>query len=82
MKLFLLLSLLLLPVVGYSQTKAEVAGMLGQLKAKGIFTDEQIKQAEAELKKMDEKDFKKLMEIGKQKINDPEIQKKLKELQQ
>jgi hypothetical protein len=54
--------------------------MLGQLKAQGVFTEEQIEAAKAQLQSMDQKDMDKLIQAGKAQMDNPEIQKKLKEL--
>lgn len=82
MKYLLVLSMACFSSLSFSQSKAEVSGMLKQLKAKGVFSEEQVKAAEAQLNGMSESQFQGMIQKGKQKINDPEIQKKLRELQQ
>lgn len=80
MKITILLALFSFSL--FAQTKEDINKMLEQMKSKGIFTEAQIKEAGTMLKKMDQKDMNKLIEAGKAQMNNPEIQKKLKELQQ
>jgi hypothetical protein len=78
MKILILISLLSVSL--FAQTKADLNKMLGQLKAQGVFTEEQIEAAKIQLQSMDQKDMDKLIQAGKAQMNNPEIQKKLKEL--
>jgi hypothetical protein len=79
MKILILISLFSVSL--FAQTKADLNRMLGQLKAQGVFTEEQIEAARAQLQSMDQKDMDKLIQAGKAQMNNPEIQKKLKEIQ-
>ena len=82
MKLLITLGLLCFSGLSLAQSKQEVSDMLKQLKAKGVFSEEQVKAAEKQLNGMSDSQFNGMIQKGKQKINDPEIQKKLRELQQ
>jgi hypothetical protein len=79
MKILILISLFSVSL--FAQSKADLNRMLGQLKAQGVFTEEQIEAAREQLQKMDQEDMDKLIEAGKAQMNDPEVQEKLKELQ-
>jgi hypothetical protein len=79
MKILILISLFSVSL--FAQSKADLNRMLGQLKAQGIFTEEQIEAAKVQLQSMDQKDMDKLIQAGKAQMNNPEIKKKLKELQ-
>ncbi len=65
----------------FAQTKADLNKMLEQMKSQGVFTEEQIDAARAQLQNMNQQDMDKLIEAGKAQMNNPEIQKKLKEVQ-
>ena len=80
MKVVLIVLSLMLSSASFGQSKAEMAQMLKQFKANGMFSEEQLKAAEAQLNKMSDDDLNKLKAQAAQKMNDPEVQKKLQEM--
>jgi hypothetical protein len=79
MKLLLILGLMLTSTVSFAQSKADINNMLQKLKAKGMFSEKDIEAAEKQLNSMSDKDVDSLVKKGQQKLNDPEIKKKLEE---
>ncbi|MBD66598.1 MAG: hypothetical protein CME62_15405 [Halobacteriovoraceae bacterium] len=79
MKLVLLFSLFI-SSYAFALSKAEIKQSLDQMKASGMFTQEQIAEAEKQLESMDEAQIQELVKKGKEKANDPEFQKKMKAL--
>lgn len=80
MKILVVVISLIISSMSFAQSKADMAKMLKQFKSNGMFTPEQIKAAEAELNKMSDDDLAKIKAKAAQKMNDPEVQKKLQEL--
>lgn len=80
MKVILIVLSLMLSSVAFGQSKAEMAQMLKQFKANGMFSAEQLKAAEAQLNKMSDSDLNALKAKAAQKMNDPAVQKKLQEM--
>lgn len=73
--------LIIAPLSGiFAQTKEQVNQALDQMKASGAFSNEQIEAARKEMMKMDESQYKKIVDQAKVKALDPEFQKKTKEL--
>ena len=79
MKLLLILGLMLTSTVSFAQSKADINNMLQKLKAKGMFTEKDIEAAQKQLNSMSDKDVDSLVKKGQEKLNDPEIKKKLEE---
>lgn len=65
-----------------AQSKADVSKMLEQMKAQGMFSEEDLKKAQAELNKMNDKDFKGIVDKAQDAAKDPAVLKKIQELQQ
>lgn len=82
MKLLVTLSLLTFSTLSFAFTKAEINKQLAEMKAKGLFDEKAIEAAQKHLNGMSDSEIKSLSNKAKQKLNDPEIQKKLKELKQ
>ena len=82
MKLLLVLGLMLTSTVSFAQSKADINNMLQKLKSKGMFSEKDIEAAEKQLNSMSDKDVDSLVKKGQQKLNDPEIKKKLEEYNQ
>ena len=82
MKLLLVLGLMLTSTVSFAQSKSDINDMLQKLKAKGMFSEKDIEAAEKQLNSMSDKDVDSLVKKGQQKLNDPEIKKKLEEYNQ
>lgn len=81
MKRYLLMAgLVFMSFSALAQSKAEVESMLDQMAKSGMVSSEQIKEARAKLKGMDEKEFENLVEAGKAMRNDPAIRRKIKEM--
>ena len=80
MKLLLILGLMLTSTISFAQSKSDINNMLQKLKAKGMFSEKDIEAAEKQLNSMSDKDVDSLVKKGQQKLNDPEIKKKLEEL--
>lgn len=80
MKILLILGLMLTSTVSFAQSKADINNMLQKLKAKGMFSEKDIEAAQKQLNSMSDKDVDSLVKKGQQKLNDPEIKKKLEEL--
>jgi vacuolar-type H+-ATPase subunit I/STV1 len=70
---------MLTSTVSFAQSKADINNMLQKLKAKGMFSEKDIEAAEKQLNSMSDKDVDSLVKKGQQKLNDPEIKKKLEE---
>lgn len=79
MKLFLLAAALITSPLVFSQDKAEINAVLEKLKAQGVFSESDVKAAQKQLNGMSDNEVNSLVKKGKEKINDPNIQKKLKE---
>jgi len=79
MKLLLILGLMLTSTISFAQSKADINNMLQKLKAKGMFSEKDIEAAQKQLNSMSDKDVDSLVKKGQQKLNDPEIKKKLEE---
>ena len=80
MKTFLILFTLVFSVSGFCTSKAEVKMALEQMKQTGMFTPEQIAEAEKRLNAMSDEEMKALAAEGQKKAQDPEIQKKMREM--
>lgn len=74
------ISILSLSSLGFSQSQEDVAATLEQMKATGMFSEEQVNAAKAELMKMDKKDFDSMVVRAKEKSQDPELKKKAMEI--
>lgn len=81
MKYILMVLVLMFSTVAFSQSKADMQQMLKKFKEQGMFSEEQLKAAEAQLNQMSDKDLDALKAKAKAKMNDPEIQKKLQQIQ-
>jgi predicted Zn-dependent peptidase len=81
MKIIVLFSMIVISISAFSQSKEEVSKMLEQMKAQGMFSEEDLKKAKAKLDKMDSADFNNIVEKANSAAQDPEVLKKVKELQ-
>jgi hypothetical protein len=68
-------------ISAFTQSKADVSKMLEQMKAQGMFSEEDLKKAQAQLDKMNSKDFKGIVNKANSASKDPEVMKKVKELE-
>jgi len=66
----------------WAQSKKDINAMLEQFKASGMFTPEQIAQAQKELEGMDDKEVEKLKGQALKRAQDPDIQEHLKKLKE
>jgi hypothetical protein len=82
MKILIIIALMGISTLTLAQSKSDISSMLDKLKASGTFSDKDIAAAKAKLDAMSDKDVDSLVEKGKEKLNDPKIQDKLKELKQ
>ena len=80
LKSVICISLLYLSSFTFSQSQQDVAATLEQMKATGMFSEEQINAAKAELMKMDKKDFDSMVVKAREKSQDPAMKKKAMEL--
>lgn len=80
LKSIVCISVLSISSFTFSQSQQDVAATLEQMKATGMFSEEQINAAKAELMKMDKKDFDFMVTRAKEKSQDPEMKKKAMEL--
>jgi hypothetical protein len=80
MKWFLLLLILVSSPLAWSQSKKEINSMLEQFKSSGLFTPEQIAQAQKELEGMDDKEVEQLKGKALERAQDPDIQQHLQKL--
>ena len=80
LKSIICISLLSLSSFTFSQSQQDVAATLEQMKATGMFSEEQINAAKAELMKMDKKDFDSMVVKAREKSQDPAMKKKAMEL--
>ena len=81
MKIFILMITLVTSQFCFALDKAQVQGMLEQMKTAGVFSEADIKAAQEELNKMSDDDLKALEEKAKASASDPAVQEKLKQLQ-
>lgn len=79
-KWLLLAGLILNTPSAWSQSKQEINSMLEQFKASGLFTPEQIAQAQKELEGMNEKEVEQLKGKALERAQDPDIQEHIKKL--
>ena len=80
LKSVICISLLYLSSFTFSQSQQDVAATLEQMKATGMFSEEQINAAKAELMKMDKKDFDSMVVKAREQSQDPAMKKKAMEL--
>lgn len=73
MKFLVLAALLGAGFNAYSQSKAEVETMLDMMEKQGTVSKEQMDMVRAQLKSLNDEDFKKMVEEGKKKMNDPAV---------
>lgn len=73
---------LMISTVTFAQSKEDVADMLKQFKEKGMFTDAQLAAAQEQLNKMSDDDLNNIKAKAANKMNDSDIQKKIKELEE
>lgn len=82
MKVVVLILSLMFSTVAFSQSKADMQKMLQQFKAQGMFSEEQLKAAQAQLNQMSDQDLEALKSQAKEKLNDPKVQEHIKKFQQ
>jgi predicted Holliday junction resolvase-like endonuclease len=82
MKVVVLILSLMFSTVAFSQSKADMQKMLQQFKAQGMFSEEQLKAAQAQLNQMSDQDLEALKSQAKEKLNDPKVQEDIKRFQQ
>jgi predicted RND superfamily exporter protein len=81
MKSLIISILLTFSFSAFTQSKADVSKMLEQMKAQGMFSEQDLKKAQAELDKMNSKDFSGIVNKANTASKDPEVLKKVKELE-
>lgn len=64
----------------YAQSRDEINSMLERFKASGVFSEEDVKRAQAQLMEMSDTEVKELKEKAGQKAADPKIHKDLQKL--
>jgi hypothetical protein len=72
--------LVLTSVNVYSFSKAEIKASLDKMRTTGMFTEEQLKQAEKQLMGMDQKQIDAIVKKGQEGANDPALKAKAEEL--
>lgn len=82
MKVVVVILSLMFSTVVFSQSKADMQKMLQQFKAQGMFSEEQLKAAQAQLNQMSDQDLEALKSQAKEKLNDPKVQEDIKKFQQ
>ena len=80
MKKLLLLLTLFCTQIAFGVSDAEINKSLDQMEKSGMFTKEQLKAARDKLNSMSAQEKQAMVEEGKKKLNDPEIQRKAKEM--
>lgn len=80
MKISLIILLLVSSSMSFAQSKKEIAEMLNKLEKSGIVNAEERKAAESQLLEMDEKEMNSLIQEATKQLDNPDIQKRLKDL--
>lgn len=80
MKILLILLTLSFSPQAFCLTAEDIQKSLKQMEESGMFSKEQLKAASDKLNSMTPEEREALIKQGKEKVNDPEVQKKAKEM--